>query len=335
MVSEVLQSEPASVPAMRILAQARINQSDWSGAQAVANEINKLEGQEQLAEQIRGAVFAASKDYAGSIAAFRRAYDVAPSKVQPMVTLVRSYLLAGKTGEAMDFLGSVIQASPDNVTALLLLGELQAANGNNTEAAQRFEQVISLQPQNTAGYTNLANLRMREGHTDAAEQVVGRGLLVVPGNFDLLMAQASIYEVSSRFEEAITAYEALLKKYPGSDVVVNNLASLLSEHRTDQASLLRAYEMTQRFNRSDAPYFKDTLGWASYRLGKVEEALPLIESAVRQLPEQPVFRYHLGVSYAALNRKELARQELEKALELSQDNTLQSTEQIRRALESL
>ena len=71
-VSEVLQSEPASVPAMRILAQARINQSDWSGAQAVANEINKLEGQEQLAEQIRGAVFAASKDYAGSIAAFRR-----------------------------------------------------------------------------------------------------------------------------------------------------------------------------------------------------------------------------------------------------------------------
>lgn len=195
--------------------------------------------------------------------------------------------------------------------------------------------MISLQPQNTAGYTNLANLRMREGHTDAAEQVVGRGLLAVPGNFDLLMAQASIYEVSSRFEEAITAYEALLKKYPGSDVVVNNLASLLSEHRTDQASLLRAYEMTQRFNRSDAPYFKDTLGWASYRLGKVEEALPLIESAVRQLPEQPVFRYHLGVSYAALNRKELARQELEKALELSQDNTLQSTEQIRSALEGL
>ena len=334
-VSEVLQSEPASVPAMRILAQARINQSDWSGAQAVANEINKLEGQEQLAEQIRGAVFAASKDYSASIAAFRRAYDVAPSKVQPMVTLVRSYLLAGKAGEAMDFLGSVIQASPENVTALLLLGELQAANGDSAEAVQSFERVIDLQPQNTAGYTNLANLRMREGHTDAAEQVIGRGLLAVPGNFDLLMAQASIYEVSRRFEEAIAAYEALFKTYPGSDVVVNNLASLLSEHRTDQASLLRAYEMTQRFSRSDAPYFKDTLGWASYRLGKFDEGLPLLESAVRQMPGQPIFRYHLGMSYAALNRKELARQELEKALELSQDNTLQSTEQIRSALEGL
>ena len=41
------------------------------------------------------------------------------------------------------------------------------------------------------------------------------------------------------------------------------------------------------------------------------------------------------MSYAALNRKELARQELEKARELSQGDNQQSTEQIRRALESL
>jgi len=333
--SEVLQAEPANVPALRVLAQARINQGNWSGAQSVADEINKMQGQEQLAEEIRGAVLAASKDYVGSIAAFRRAYEAAPSKQLPMVTLVRSYVLAGKADEALAFLDSVIQASPENVTALLLFGELQAANSNTLAASQSFERVISLEPKNAAGYTNLANLHMRKGHAVLAGQVIEQGLLAAPGNYDLLMAQASIFEVSQRFDQAIAAYEALLKDYPGSDVVVNNLASLLSEQRTDQASLQRAYEMTQHFSRSDAPYFKDTLGWASFRLGKVDEGLPLIESAVRQLPEQSVFRYHLGMSYAALNRKELARQELQKALELSQDDSQKSVEQIRKALESL
>ena len=333
--SAVLQTEPGNIAALRVLAQSRLNQGNFSGAQSVTDDISKIEGQEQLAEQIRGAVLLASKDFAGSIAAFRRAYDAAPSKMQPMVALVRSYILAGKTDEAMEFLGTELQIDPENVTALLLLGELQAANGDITAASQTFERVISQKPTNTAGYTNLANLQMREGHVDAAEQVIKRGLIAVPGDFDLLMAQASIYEVSARFEEAITAYDALVKDYPSSDTAINNLASLLSEHRTDQASLIRAYELTQNFSRSDSPYFRDTLGWANYRLGKFDEGLPLIESAARQMPEQPVFRYPLGMSYAALKRKELARQELEKALELSQEDNQQSTEQIRKALEAL
>ena len=333
--SSVLQAEPGSIPALRVLAQSLLNQGDWAGAQLVADDISKVKGQEQLAEEIRGAAYVASKDLEASIAAFRRAYAAAPSKAQPMVSLVRTYLLAGRTDDAMDFLGAEITADPANVPALLLLGELQAANGDTPAASQTFERAISQQPKNTAGYTNLANLQMREGNTAAAEQVIKQGLLAAPGDFDLLMAQASIYEVSARFEEAIAAYEALLKSYPGSDTAINNLASLLSEHRADQASLQRAYEMTQRFSRSDSPYFKDTLGWASYRLGKFDEGLPLIESAARQMPEQPVFRYHLGMNYAALNRKELARQELEKALELSQENNQQSTEYIRTALEAL
>lgn len=333
--SEILQAEPRHVPALRLLAQARINQSNWSGAQAVADEMNKLAGQEPVAEQVRGAIFAARKDYSESIAAFRRAYDAAPLDVQPMVALARSYLLAGKANEAMSFLKSVIKASPSNVSALLLLGELQAVNGDDAAALQAFQQVISLQPQQAAGYVNLANLNMRAGRIAEAEQAIVQGLAQAPGNFALLMARAGILELSGRFAEAIQAYEELLKEHPGSDVVVNNLAGLLSEHSTGKAGLLRAYELAQRFKRSDVAHFKDTLGWASYRLGKLEEGVALIEDAASQAPEQPVFRYHLGMSYVALNKKERARKELEKALELSQGNSFQDVERVREALARL
>ncbi len=333
--SEVLQAHANHVPAMRVLAQARISQGNWPGAQAVADDMQALSGQEQAAEQIRGTLFAARKEYSESIAAFRRAYDASPADAQPMVALVRSYLLAGKASEAMDFLRSVIQASPTNARALLLLGELHAAGRDDAAAAQIFQQVIGLQPQQAASYVSLANLHVRAGRLSEAEQVLAQGLERAPGNFELLLARAGILEVSGRFDEAISAYEALHKDHPGSDVAVNNLASLLSEQGAEQASWVRAYELAQRFKRSEVPYFKDTLGWAAYRLGKVEEGLALIEDAARQLPEQPVFRYHLGMSYAALNRNEQARVELQKALELSQDQSAPDVERIREALKVL
>lgn len=333
--SEVLQAHANHVPAMQVLAQARINQGNWVGAQAVADDMQALSGQAQAAEQIRGTLFAARQDYAQSIAAFRRAYDAAPAEVQPMVSLVRSYLLAGKASEAKDFLSSVIQASPDNTRALLLLGELHASSQDEAAAAQVFQQVIDLQPQQAAGYVNLANMHVRAGRFPEAEAIVAKGLAQVPGDFELLLAKAGIFEVSGRVAEAIAAYEVLHRDHPGSDVAANNLASLLSEHGTDQASWVRAYELAQRFRRSDVPYFKDTLGWASYRVGKVEEGLALIEDAVRQLPEQPIFRYHLGMSYAALNRKDQAREELQKALELSQRNSSFDVERVREALKEL
>jgi Flp pilus assembly protein TadD len=149
------------------------------------------------------------------------------------------------------------------------------------------------------------------------------------------MTQAASYELSGRVDEAIKLYEQLLKERPNADVIANNLSSLLSDHRTDKTSLARAHELAQRFKRSDIPQFKDTLGWATYKVGKADEAAQLIEGASKQLPELPVFRYHLGMSYLAMNKKDAARKEFEKALSLGEGKEFLEAEQVRQALKGL
>jgi cellulose synthase operon protein C len=332
---EMLRTAPGHVQAMRLLAQARINQGNLVGAQAVADELRKQGKQVQAAEQIRGAVFAARKNYAASIAAFKLAYDASPSELQPMVALVRSYMLAGKPGEALNFLSAVTRASPNNTNAWLLQGQLNALQGNQAAASKDFELVISQKPQDPAGYVNLANLHMRFKRYPEADQVVARGLAAVPNDFGLRLTQASIHELSGRFEDAIAIYEQLLKEQPNSEVLANNLASLLSDHRTDKASLSRAYELAQRFRRSEVPQFKDTLGWASFKVGKLDEAARLLKDASEKMPEMPVFRYHLGMTHLAMNRKDAARQELEKALSLGAKGDFSEAEQVKQALKGL
>lgn len=332
---DVLRTSPDSVPAMKLLAQARINQGDWVGAQAVADNLRRHGDKQKASEQILGAMYAAKRNYAESIAAFKRAFDAAPSDAQPMLALVRTYLRAGKSSEAIAFLNSVLQASPGNTGARLLQGQLYALKGDTAGATQAFLAVISQKPKDAVGYYNLANLHMRAGRYDDADKTIAQGLAAVPGDFSLRMAQAGVHELAGRYEEAIRAYEALLKERPNADVVANNLASLLSDHRTDKASLTRANEMAQRFKRTEIPQFKDTLGWTSYKVGKTEEAASLIEDAAKQLPDMPVFHYHLGMSYLALNNKESARKELERALALGEGKDFPEADKAKQALMGL
>jgi predicted Zn-dependent protease len=319
---------------MKLLAQARISKGDWVGAQAVADQLQKQDGKQQAADQIRGAVLVARKNYAESIEAFKRAYQAAPSETQPMVALVRSYMLAGKNNEAIAFLNSVVQASPDNVGARLLLGQLQAAKGDQAAASQTFQTVISRQPKDPVGYVNLANLHIRDKRFTEAEQTVTQGLTAIPGDFSLRMTQAGIYELSGRIDDAIKLYEQLLKERPNADVLANNLSSLLTDHRTDKASLARAHELALRFKRSEVPQFKDTLGWATYKIGKAGEASQLIEDASKKL-DLPVFRYHLGMSYLAMNKPDAARKELEAALKLGEGKDFPESDLVKQALKGL
>ena len=74
-------------------------------------------------------------------------------------------------------------------------------------------------------------------------------------------------EQKGDYEAAIAEYETMLKQQPGSLIAANNLASLLSDHRTDKASLDRAYSLAAMLRKSQIPSFKDTLGWIEYLRG--------------------------------------------------------------------
>lgn len=333
-LEDVLAKAPENMQVLRMLAQAKIARADWSGAQSIADHIRKLGDKDSVAEQIAGAVYAGQKNYSESISAFKRVYDAAPTKVEPVVSLVRAYLMAGKTKEASGFLDSVIQANPDNLGARMMQGQLYSMSGESQKAVDSFKSIIQLKPDSPAGYQQLAILHLRNKKSVEAELVIEQGLKAVPGDMGLRMAKAGLFELTGKNDDAIKVYEDILKDSPDSDVVINNLASLLSE-RKDKASIDRAFEISQRFKRSDIPQFKDTYGWASYKVGKFEDARSSLQSAAEQLPDTPIFHYHLGMTYLAKADKANAKKSLEKSLQLAGSQPFDKSEEIRNTLKGL
>ena len=65
------------------------------------------------------------------------------------------------------------------------------------------------------------------------------------------------------------------------------------------------------------PAFQDTYGWLVFRRGEAEEALPYLESAAAELSQDPIVQFHLGQTYAALERDEDAIAQYRRVLEFA------------------
>jgi len=142
-----------------------------------------------------------------------------------------------------------------------------------------------------------------------------------------------VHERQKDYEAAISGYEKLLEQQPDNAISINNLAALLSDHRTDAASLDKAVELAAKLEKTEQPAFLDTAGWIYYRKGDYTRAAEILKAVVEQSPDVPVFQYHLGMTYLKLGDKAAASEHLTRATD--GDFAYEGIEEARAALKSL
>jgi tetratricopeptide (TPR) repeat protein len=324
---------PKNVEILSALAQVRLARQEWVGAQEVAELIKNIGTNRTLADEFLGAALAGRNKFDESITVLEQAYAAAPAAVQPMYSLVQVYVRSGKSDQAIAFLQSVLKANPSNTEAYVLLGSVQLANKSPDAAKQNFLTAIEKDPKNTIGYKALSDFYLLQNNTAEALKVMRAGLKEQPDSNLLHLALAGILERAGDYESAISEYEKLVEKAPGSIVYSNNLASLLADYRTDKASLDRAQILAASLQKSSVPQFQDTLGWVSYRQGNYKAAIPLLENAATAMPNIAAVHYHLGMSYIATGRPDKAAEQFKTALSHAPDRELE--QKIREALTKL
>ena len=65
----------------------------------------------------------------------------------------------------------------------------------------------------------------------------------------------------------------------------------------------------------------DTLAWIQYKKGNYRVSVSLAEDAVKSSPENPGYRYHLGMALSGAGEKGSRKTELQKALQLNLKGT--------------
>ena len=324
-LTELTSRQPNNLSLLSTLAEVKLTRQDWAGAQEIGESIRRIGDIGGTADQILGAALRGRHKYDESIAAFQNAVAAAPSAVQPMASLVRALVGAKQTDRAVAFLQSVLKTNPGNAEAHVLLGSVWLAKNVPEQAMKSFMTAIEKHPKDIIGYRAVADLYVRQNDNAAALKVIRAGLKEQPDSVILHLALAGILELNGDYEAAISEYEYILTQQPGSLIAANNLASMLSDHRTDKASLERAQSLVASLRNSPVPQFKDTLGWVNYRRGDFKAAVPLLEEAAAALPDLAMVHYHLGMGYLAMGQANRAAEEFTKALTKAPNSELEET----------
>lgn len=315
-LSEAVTNVPNSKPLLTTLARLRLSTQDWEGAEEIAQTLRTMGDSSGISEQIVGATQLGRGDVEKSIQTFKGLYAQSQGAARSMAALVMAYARANKFDEAKAFLQTALDANEKNADALVLLGAIAKLEKKPDVAEAQYKLAIERQPDNAGGYSALFSHYVSDGKLDEAEKIVRAGRAKVPDSLGLGLRLTGVLERKREFDEAIAVYEELLEQHPQALILANNLASLLADYRQDEASAKRAQELSLKLRTTELPHFKDTLGWIAYRQGDHATALSYLKQAVQQLPDMALVRYHLGMTYAALERYEDAGYELSRAQEL-------------------
>lgn len=308
---------PGNLQILSLLAQIRLARKNWTGALAVADAIERLGNKAVAADEIRAAAFAGQNKIEKSISALERAHEAAPDALGPVLALVSGYLKEKQPDKAMALLGDMNKKHPGNAQLLVLTGQAQAAQNEDEEAVQSWKAAIAAQPKQAVGYAALYEYDLRKKNFDAAADIINAGLRELPGNLNFRLSLAGLQIEKGDSDAAIAQYEGILKDQPKSLVAINNLASLLLDHRTDKDSLDRALALAEQLKSMKIPQFEDTYGWAQYKRGDYKTAVTVLENAAKQDANLVAVHYHLGMSYKATGDTEKAEAQLKTALQLA------------------
>lgn len=221
----LLEQEPESFQLRLMLAELRVRGGDLDEARKVLEETfnydvsgaNSQAARNALANLARG-----QKDFETAKKWIEEALEVEPENPDALVNRARIHLIEGNHREAIPDLRRVLRASPDSVSAALLLADAQQRERSPDLALDNYRSVLKLQPDNMIALYESAKIMAGQQNYDDAIANLEALLVKAPGNIQAINLLTGIYGQQGRWDDART----LLDKLPDNENT-RGLADLL------------------------------------------------------------------------------------------------------------
>jgi tetratricopeptide (TPR) repeat protein len=183
--------------------------------------------------------------------------------------------------------------SPPDASVLYMLAQADRQLKQFDAAAATVQQLKSSYPDDPRAAYLSAQLLQDKGRTGEAIAAFEELIKRAPQNEGLVYEYAGLLEKAGRLPDAERVLREQLSKDPLDANALNSLGYLLADHGQ---KLDEAVDLVQRALKVEPgnPSFLDSLGWAYFQQGKVDLADPPLTEAAGQLPSSSTVQEHLG-----------------------------------------
>ena len=248
----------------------------------------------------------------------------------------------GNRAEALKAVQAVRRRSPDEESFIRLEATLLAENGRVDEGVALIKKLIDTpttppvvtSPVEGAGresvtiavpasdvfsnYLFISNLYSQANRGKQAVEAANQAYGVARGAARKQIARlalATAQQNSGDFAGAETTLRALLQETPGNPIAMNNLGYFLLERNERFEEALDLIQQAVKIDPTN-PSYLDSLGWAYFKLGKLAEAEKHLKDALRFDSASGTINEHLGDVYQKAGKADLARASWTRAVSL-------------------
>ncbi|SDG39655.1 tetratricopeptide repeat protein [Pelagibacterium luteolum] len=279
------------------------------------------------AEMLHGLGSALARDGSSELGVgfLRLAAYLDPQSAVISLSLGELLSTAGRYDDAETLFASVPSSSPLFVNSLIRLAENIDLKGDRDGAISRLENLLTTYPDNIEAYGILGDLlRYDEQWAEAAEAYSGIINSIEtprPRDWRFFYVRGISYERARMWDRAEEDFLRALELNPEHPDVLNYLGYTWvdrGENLNEALDMIeRAVELSPRNG-----YIVDSLGWAFFKLGRIDEAVEQLETAVRILPADPEINDHLGDAYWMAGRQREAMFQWRIAIDVDEEGTV-------------
>jgi Flp pilus assembly protein TadD len=336
-LQDALNKAPSDIGLLSNMAAVHIRQQDWNQATRIVWSLRALDTPQSnaAANGVEAEMLLRQERTEDTIAFLKGLVDEGDNDATTLAALVETQVNNGEIDAATKMVEERLALQPEDPSLRFLRAGLYFLSNDTENAEAIYKSLLEEYPANNRVLRTYYSLLIARGRDADAGAIVEKAINDVPDASGALLLKAERLGKAGNYEGAINIYEALYAKDSGNLLLANNLASLITTHRTDQESLDRGYAIASRLRGTKVPPLQDTYGWIEYRRGNFAEALVYLEPAAQGLPRDPLVQYHLGLTYLALERLPEARETLTRALEIAGDQPLPQFDNARKILEEM
>ena len=228
-----------------------------------------------------------------AIAAYTTAKTLTPRDAEIDAYLVQAHLTARRFDRAESLARDALARNADQPRLVRLRAQALLKSGKIAEANRLLEEGAARSPDNREFVIGLADLYADQKRTADAVRMLEQARRTFGDDESIAMRLATVYESAGKLDEAEQELRRLMAADPLNADALNSLGYMLADRGL---RLPEAIELAERAVKiePDNPAYLDTLGWALFKQGRVDDAAGPLGRAANTLTGNSVIQDHHG-----------------------------------------
>jgi putative PEP-CTERM system TPR-repeat lipoprotein len=295
--------KPEKQDARRILALYYLNRNEPAKAIDVLRKGMQGGSPDAVSYYLMGESYLRKNDLNEARTYFTKAKEADPKYDLAYFRLASIHFMQEKQEEGVKEIRSLLEHSPDNVQALLLLASLAEANSDENEARKNY--LAAADTGKTEGIIAAALYLQRTNDIDKALTILNEGIKRSSADVRLHEVKGRILLANRKFKDALVTFEAIDRLNPqlGPGYLVNAYLAM-----GEQAKALERVQTEIRKNPTNLG-LRAELSRIYVLMGNKTEAMENARDIIRKNPESPV-------GYVALALVHESGNDVEKGIEV-------------------